>query len=317
MRVIFMGTPEYAVPTLRLLQETPGTEVVGVYTPPDRPRGRGRNLEATPVKGAALEMGLPIFQPSSLRSTSAQVEMARLEPDVAVVAAYGKFLPAPVLRLPSHGCLNIHPSLLPKYRGPSPVASAILDGAGVTGVTLMLLDEGMDSGPVIAQKQLALEGAETAATLTATLFSIGGTLLLENLEAWIAGRLEAIPQDHGSATVTRKLERADGLADWQLSAAELERRSRAFTPWPGFFADWQGKMLRLLEVVAMEPSFERLGLVSEEPGLVQGLALQDCPLGIGTSNGILGVKTLQLEGRRVASAAEFLRGYPAFPGSRL
>ena len=317
MRVIFMGTPEYAVPTLRMLLETPGMEVVGVYTPPDRPRGRGQHLEATPVKIASLDMGLPVFQPASLRSAAAQLEMAGLEPDVAVVAAYGKLLPAPVLRLPSHGCLNIHPSLLPKYRGPSPVASAILEGAAVTGVTLMLLDEGMDTGPIVAQKSYPLDGTETAATLTEALFATGAALLAEHLDAWVSGGLTALPQDQAAATVTRKLERADGLADWQLGAAELERRHRAFTPWPGLYTSWEGKMVRLLEVVAMEPPLEGLGFLSEEPGLVQRLGLQDCPLGIGTAKGILGVKTLQLEGRRATSAAEFLNGFPAFIDSRL
>ena len=317
MRVIFMGTPEYSVPALRMLLDSPGREVVGVYTPPDRPRGRGQNLEATPVKMASLDMGLPVFQPASLRSAAVQDEMAELKPDVAVVAAYGKLLPGPVLRLPSKGCLNIHPSLLPKYRGPSPVATALLDGVETTGVTLMLLDEGMDTGPTVAQKQYPLDGTETAETLTEDLFGIGAGLLAEHLDAWVSGSLTALPQDQAAATVTRKLERADGRADWQLTATELERRHRAFTPWPGLFTSWEGKTLRLLEVVAFEPPFDTLGFVLEEPGLVQGLALQDCPLGIGTARGLLGVKTLQLEGRRATTAAEFLNGYPAFVGSRL
>ena len=317
MRVIFMGTPECAAPVLWRLLNPPVLEVVGVYTSPDRPRGRGQTKEATPVKVAALEAGLPIFQPDSLRSVEVQQEMASLQPDVAVVAAYGKLLPAPVLRLPTHGCLNIHPSLLPKYRGPSPVSTAILDGARVTGVSLMLLDEGMDTGPILAQETLELDGAETTATLTEDLFAAGATLLLENLEAWVGGRLEAVPQGQAGATITRKLERADGQADWNLTAIELGRRHRAFTPWPGLFTSWGGKTLRLLDVVALEPPLARPGFVSEEPGLVQTLALDDCPVGIGTGAGLLGVKTLQLEGRRATSAAEFLRGYPQFAGSHL
>ena len=149
MRIVFMGTPAFAVPVLAALREQPGVAIAGVYTPPDRPRGRGQELESTPVKAAALEMGLPVFQPASLRPDAIREELAARQPDVIVVAAYGKLLPPEVLALPPHGCLNIHPSLLPKYRGPSPVATAILDGIPVTGVTLMLLDEGMDTGPII------------------------------------------------------------------------------------------------------------------------------------------------------------------------
>ena len=317
MRLVFMGTPAYVVPVLETLTAAPGIQAVGVYTPPDRPRGRGQAVEQTPVKAAALERDLPLFQPPSLRSARAQQELASLQPDVIVVAAYGKLLPPEVLDLPPNGCLNLHPSLLPKYRGPSPVVTAILDGAAATGVTLMLLDEGMDTGPILAQQEHPLSGNETAATLTEDLFRLGSQLLLDNLETWIDGNLPARPQDNSVATVTKKLERADGWADWNLPAAELERRRRAFTPWPGLSTNWQGKSLRLLEVTAVEQPFEQVGFVAEDPGLVQGLALEDSPVGIGTARGILALKTVQLEGRRATSAAEFLRGYPGFIGSQL
>ena len=317
MRLVFMGTPAYVVPVLETLFAAPGMPVVGVYTPPDRPRGRGQAVEQTPVKAAALERDLPLFQPPSLRSARAQQELASLQPDVIVVAAYGKLLPPEVLDLPPNGCLNLHPSLLPKYRGPSPVVTAILDGAAATGVTLMLLDEGMDTGPILAQQEHPLSGNETAATLTEDLFRLGSQLLLDNLETWIDGNLPACPQDNSVATVTKKLERADGWADWNLPAAELERRRRAFAPWPGLSTNWQGKSLRLLEVTAVEQPFEQVGFVAEDPGLVQGLALEDSPVGIGTARGILALKTVQLEGRRATSAAEFLRGYPGFIGSQL
>ena len=317
MRLVFMGTPAYVVPVLETLFAASGMPVVGVYTPPDRPRGRGQAVEQTPVKAAALERDLPIFQPPSLRSARAQQELASLQPDVIVVAAYGKLLPPEILDLPPHGCLNLHPSLLPKYRGPSPVVTAILDGVATTGVTLMQLDAGMDTGPILAQREYPLHGDETAATLTEDLFRLGAQLLLDNLAAWTIGDLKATPQDDALATVTRKLERADGWADWNRPAADLERRRRAFTPWPGLHTRWEDKTLRLLDVVAFEPPFERLGFVSEEPGLVQVLALEDVRLGIGTANGILGIKTLQLEGRRATTAAEFLNGYPQFLGSRL
>ena len=309
MRLVFMGTPAYAAPVLAALCQMPGVEVAGVYTPPDRPRGRGREVEATPIKVAAQELGLAVFQPASLRPARVQQELAGLAPDVIVVAAYGKLLPAEVLDLPRHGCLNIHPSLLPQYRGPSPVVTAILDGLRATGVSLMLLDEGMDTGPVVAQREYSLAGTETAGMLTEELFNLGAGLLVENLEPWTSHQLGATPQDESRASVTRKLERADGAADWSLTAKDLERRRRAFTPWPGLFTQWKGKSLRLLDVVDIEGS--------AEPGEVVAISAADAPVGIGTARGILGLKTLQLEGRRALAADDFLRGFSDFVGSRL
>ena len=260
-----------------------------------------------------MNLGLPVFQPVSLRSARAQQELADLRPDVILVAAYGRFLPPDVLDLPPHGCLNLHPSLLPRYRGPSPVVTTILDGEAVTGVTLMQLDEGMDTGPILARQEYPLNGDETAADLTKALFRTGAELLLDNLEALAAGKLPAQPQDDSRATVTRKLERADGLADWTRSAVTLERQRRAFTPWPGLTAHWQDKSLRLLDVAPLN----RPDLAGADPGLVVSLPSEETPAGIITADGILGLKSVQLEGRRATSIAEFLRGYPAFISSRL
>ena len=313
MRLVFMGTPAFVVPVLEALLAEAEVQVVGIYTQPDRPKGRGRTVELTPVKSAGVNLGLPVFQPASLRSARAQQELADLRPDVILVAAYGRFLPPEVLDLPPHGCLNLHPSLLPKYRGPSPVVTTILDGEAVTGVTLMQLDEGMDTGPILAQKEYPLNGDETAADLTEALFRTGAQLLLDNLEALAAGKLPAQPQDDSRATVTRKLERADGLADWTRSAVTLERQRRAFTPWPGLTAHWQDKSLRLLDVTPLN----RPDLAGTDPGLVVSLPSAETPAGIITADGILGLKSVQLEGRRATSIAEFLRGYPAFISSRL
>ena len=313
MRLVFMGTPAFVVPVLEALLAEAEVQVVGVYTQPDRPRGRGRTVELTPVKSAGVNLGLPVFQPASLRSARAQQELAGLRPDVILVAAYGRFLPPEVLDLPPHGCLNLHPSLLPKYRGPSPVVTTILDGEAVTGVTLMQLDEGMDTGPILAQQEYPLNGDETAADLTEALFRTGAQLLLDNLEALAAGKLPAQPQDDSRASVTRKLERADGLADWTRSAVTLERQRRAFTPWPGLTAHWQDKSLRLLDVAPLN----RPDLTGADPGLVVSLPSEETPAGIITADGILGLKSVQLEGRRATSIAEFLRGYPAFISSRL
>lgn len=313
MRLVFMGTPAAGIPILAALHAAPGLEVAGVYTPPDRPRGRGRAMEPTPVKAAALDLALPVFQPHSLRPEVVRRELAALQPEVIVVAAYGKLLPPEALAIPLHGCLNLHPSLLPKYRGPAPVAAAILAGEPTTGVTLMLLDAGMDSGPILAQREHPLTGRETAADLTDTLFGLGTQLLLDNLAPWVSGQRAAQPQDEAQATITRKLERADGIADWRQPAAVLERMRRAYTPWPGLTAYWQGKALRLLEVTASDsPDYS-----AAAPGRVVALPIPETPAAIGTGQGLLALQRVQLEGRRPAGIADFLRGYPDFIGSQL
>ena len=313
MRLVFMGTPSFVVPVLEGLFAAENVQVVGVYTPPDRPRGRGRAPEMPPVKARALELGLDVYQPESLRSPDVQTELSSLKADVFVVAAYGRLLPPPVLETPSHGCLNLHPSLLPRHRGPSPVATAIGEGDTETGVTLMLLDKGMDTGPIVAQQSYPLSSQETGDGLTETLFKLGGELLLESLSGWVDGGLEARPQEDASATVTRKLERSDGLADWNVAAAVLERRARAFTPWPGLFTQWDGAVIKLLAVVV---SASEAG-TEASPGRVVSLTEGDAPAGVVTADGVLGLKTIQLEGRRAQPTSEFLRGHPQFIGSQL
>ena len=203
MRLVFMGTPAFVVPVLDALVQDSSIEITGVYTPPDGRQGRGRSSQMPPVKAYALEHGLPVFQPASLRREEVQQEMASLRPDVIVVAAYGKFLPSAVLNIPPSGCLNLHPSRLPKHRGPSPVVTTILEGDEMTGVTLMLLDAGMDTGPIIAQRGHAVGPQDTAETLTTALFQSGASLLSEQLAPWVAGELTSQSQDDSLATVTR------------------------------------------------------------------------------------------------------------------
>ncbi len=307
-----MGTPASVVPVLRRIHAMPDVEMAAAVTPPDRPRGRGRQPEPPPVKDAASQLGIPVLQPPNLRGDSVWSQLAELEPDVIVVAAYGRFLPKPVLELPPHGCLNIHPSLLPRHRGPSPVATAILEGDQVTGVSLMLLDEGMDTGPVAAQSEVSLDGTETAGELTERLFDIGGQLLETHLGLWVSGGLKAEPQIDGLATVTRKLERTDGLIDWSLPAEQLARACRAFTPWPGLYAEWEGRTLKVLEASALS-EFE---IGSASPG--QAAASQSAGgLSVMTGDGLLVLKRVQLEGRRPVTAEEFLRGYPEIAGASL
>ena len=308
-RVVFMGTPAFAVPVLQALAASNEAEVAAVYTRPDRPKGRGRAVEMPAVKSCALDLSLPVFQPESLRAAAEQEKLARLESDLIVVAAYGQLLPPAVLNTPALGCLNLHPSLLPKYRGASPVATAILDGAAVTGVTLMLLDEGMDTGPIVAQSEYPLSGNETAGDLTTALFKSGAELLLGTIGPWAAGEITAKAQDGTLATATRRLERGDGEVDWKTPAQELERRCRAFDPWPGLFTRWNGKTLKLPEVAPLPGD--------AAPGVVVGLDAGGATVGVGTGDGVLGLKSLQLEGRRTVSAAEFIMGYPRFVGAQL
>ena len=303
-----MGTPAFAVPVLDAIYEQPGLELAAVYTPPDRKRGRGQNLEASPVKQRAEALGVPVEQPRTFRNDEAVARLSACKPDVIVVAAYGRLLPPETLAIPRFGCLNLHPSLLPKYRGPAPVAGAILAGDRVTGVSLMLLDEGMDTGPIIAQRERPIDESDDAATLTETLFADGAELLIESLGGWTNGSISAWAQDDELATYTNKLERADGLADWNLSAEALSRRQRAYAPWPGLYTTWDGSELKLREVDPVPGE-------GVEPGLVTAVA--EAEIAVGTREGLLAVRRLQLAGRRATNAEEFLRGHPEFRGARL
>ena len=304
-----MGTPDFAVPGLEVLMDT-GCKVVAVYTQPDRPKGRSKAPAPSPVKVRAMELGLDVFQPESLREPAAAAEMAALAPDVVLVAAYGKFLSAEVLSIPAHGCLNIHPSLLPLYRGPSPVATAIIDGRTETGVSLMLLDRGMDTGPIISAEAVPIGPRETADALTVRLFELGVRMLRDRLPDWMEGRIEAVAQAEAGATTTRLLKREDGKAEWNAAAVDLDRKLRAFTPWPGLYTQWRGKTLKIIS--AQPTDSQEIGA----PGMVTTLE-SDAPLGVVTGSGTLVLEVLQLEGRRPQSGREFLAGYPEFPGSRL
>jgi methionyl-tRNA formyltransferase len=309
MRTVFMGTPGFAVPILAALLDA-GHEVVGVYTQPDRPVGRRGRPAPSPVKEAAVEEKLPVFQPPSLKRETAQEELAGLAPDVIVVAAYGLFLPTATLDLPPLGCLNVHPSLLPKYRGPSPVAASILNGDSETGITVIRLDEGMDSGPIVAQRKTAIGADEDGVGLTARLFGMGAELMVETLPKWAAGHIVAVPQDNASASTTKLLKREDGEIDWGRDAARIARQVRAYQPWPGAFTKWRGKLLKVLE--AAEAAAHAPDAV---PGQV--IALPDGGLGVATAHGVLAVRRLQMEGSRASDAVEFLRGHGDIMGAVL
>ena len=307
-----MGTPAPVVPVLQRLHGMPNVQVASVVAPPDRPRGRGRQPEAPPVKAAAEALGIPVMQPPNLRGDSTLAALAELAPDVIVVAAYGRLLPAAVLDLPPHGCLNLHPSLLPRHRGPSPVATAILEGDASTGVSLMLLDEGMDTGPVVAATEVPLSGDETAGDLTNSLFELGADLLQESMIPWVEGRLQSVPQEDAAATITRKLERPDGLVDWSEPAQSIARKGRAFDPWPGLYTRWQGKTLKLTDI-SVHPE-ESTAVAA--PGSVKAIGTGR-GLYVVTGNGMLALNRVQLEGRRAVTGEEFLRGYPEILGATL
>ena len=306
-----MGTPAYAIPVLdSLLHSSDGVEAV--YTAPDRPRGRGRVKGSSPIKEYVLERDLRLLQPASLRSSEVQREFFDLAPDLVVVAAYGRIVPAELLNVPKYGFVNVHPSLLPQYRGPSPVVTAILDGIEETGVTLILLDEELDSGPILAQKEASIGPDEPVDALTMRLFRIGGELLVETLPIWTGGQLTPEPQDASLATYTRKIVKEDGEVDWTEGATGLYRRFRAFTPWPGLYTRWGGRMLKLMDLVPLSEGAQG------EPGTVIGMVDQrDIGVSVVTGEGQVGIGRLQLEGKRLLSAEEFLRGYPDFQGSRL
>ena len=312
MRVIFMGTPEFAVPSLeRLILNH--YQVVAVYTQPDKPAGRGCSLVAPPVKRAALAWDLPVVQPVSLGETEAAGQLAGFKPDVIVVAAFGQILPPSVLDVPSYGCINIHPSLLPRFRGASPVAAAILAGDEFTGVSIMLMDRGLDSGPVLAQAQISISPQDTTGSLTAKLSQVAAWLLQEVLVRWTKGELSPQPQNEDEATYCRSIAKAEGEIDWRLSARDIWRRVRAFQPWPGCFTRWQGRQLKIIEAV---PLPEETGL---EAGRVVALtpAGDGAVFGVSTGDGVLGVLRVQAEGKQAMSAAEFLRGQRQFIGAIL
>ena len=307
MRIVFMGTPDFVVPVLSRLMEA-GHEIAAVYSQPDRPAGRGRKLVPTPTKRFAEEYGIEVRQPKSLRSEAAECAgLASLSPKVVVVAAYGLFLPPEALVIPPLGCLNIHPSLLPRYRGPSPVVSAILNGGDETGVTIMKLDEGMDSGPLLAQARVPIAERETGPDLTRRLFDLGASLLAKTLPGWASGSIQVEPQDESRATFTPLVEKEDGEIDWTDNAERIARMVRAYEPWPGTFTYWDGKLLKILDAKWVD------GATS--PGHVVGL--DGSGIGIGTGDGLLAVDRLQMEGRRPSDAQDFVRGYPNFLGSKV
>lgn len=310
IRVIFMGTPAFAVPMLERLIESKIHNVVAVVTQPDRPAGRGREPVPSPVKMVAREHDIRILQPETLRNASDTLDTMRdLAPDVIVVAAYGLILPKSVLEMPPHGCVNVHASLLPKYRGAAPVAAAILNGDEETGVTIMLMDEQMDHGPILAQRSTSIRSDDTRQSLTERLAEQGADLLVETLPKWVAGEIGPETQDHDAATYVDMLEKEDGEIDWTQPADRIARMTRAYHPWPGAYTYLDGQLFKVRKARAIEISTSDV-----QPGTVieteHGLA-------VAAGAGAVLLQEVQLAGKRAMGIDAFVHGQQDFVGSVL
>jgi methionyl-tRNA formyltransferase len=304
-RIVFAGTPDFALASLQALVES-GRIPVAVLTQPDRPAGRGKKLTASPVKRYAEQQGIPVLQPVTLRDADAAAELEALQPDVMIVAAYGLILPQNVLDIPVHGCLNVHASSLPRWRGAAPIQACILANDATTGVSLMSMTAGLDCGPVFKIDDVTIGADETAGELHDRLAALGGTMLVEHLDEIIAGDLTAIEQDESLASYAPKIAKQDAEVDWSLSADELVRRVRAYNPFPGsFFFDGDTRV-KIWRAMAVDGN--------AEPGTV----LQDDNQGvvIACGAGALRLDELQLPGKRRVNTAE-LAGQPCLSGSRL
>jgi len=307
MRIVFMGVPEFAVPALKRLASSEH-EVVAVYTRVDKASGRGRATSGSPVKRIAEEIGLEVRQLENFKKAADVVDLANLKPDIIVVASFSIILPNSVLDIPPYGCLNLHPSLLPRYRGPTPIPAAILAGDNVTGTSVMFIDRKVDSGPILAQRKVSIESSDTTGSLTEKLARVSADLLMETLPGWLSRSITPRPQSHEDATYTKMLSKSDGEMDWGLPAVELWRRVRAYYPWPVSFTSWKGKGIRILEAL---PQSGRLDI----PGRV--LDLGGGEVGVQAAEGILKLVKVQLEGKKEMGITEFICGQPGFIGSML
>ena len=314
LRLVFMGTPDFAVPSLQALLDGED-EVVGVISQPDKPAGRRMVLHAPPVKVCALAYGVPIFQPDSIRTNDVIERLRTWRPDLIVVAAYGKILPAAVLALPRGGCINVHASLLPEYRGAAPIQWAIARGETRTGVTIMQINEKMDAGDILLQQTVALKSDETGGSMHDTLANLGSHALVEAIRGLKTGRLTAVPQDESVATYAPRLRKEDGEIDWSRPAVQIEHRIRAFHPWPSAYTWLAGKRLKILAAHVQNGERRDSRSPSTAPGTI--IDLHDDLLSIATGDGNLGIGALQLQGKKALPIAAFVKGHRLAPGDRL
>ncbi|AIQ46799.1 methionyl-tRNA formyltransferase [Paenibacillus sp. FSL R7-0273] len=302
MKIVFMGTPAFAVPSLKMLVEQ-GYEVVAVVTQPDRPQGRKKTLMPTPVKEAALALGLPVLQPERLRRPEAVAELAEYAPDLIVTAAYGQILPKSVLDLPPNGCVNVHGSLLPKYRGGAPIQRCIINGEKVTGVTLMYMAEGLDTGDMISRVEVPIGDEDTAGDLFEKLSTAGRDLLQAEMPRLAEGRVDAVKQDDNEATYAPNLSRDDERIDWTAGSRDIYNRIRGLVPFSGAFTLWNGETFKVW--AAAKPS-DNQQPASRAPGTV--LAVNERGVEVSTGDGSLLLTSVQPAGKKAMSAGDFSRG---------
>jgi methionyl-tRNA formyltransferase len=311
VRIIFMGTPEFALPSLSVLAQS-GQDIIVVVTQQDKPRGRRLVLAPPPVKRRAIELGLKVMQPPKLTDAGFMKQIADISPDLIAVVAYGSFLPRALWELPGRGTINLHPSLLPKYRGAAPVPRAILNGECETGVTILYVGEEIDAGDIIAQAKVSIPPTATCESMSAQLAEAGSRLLLNAVDDIERGSATRRPQDSAGATFAPKVAKSEGLIDWRLPAVELGRRVRAFYPWPGAYTHFvcHGNTM-LLKVLDAEPDLEKAG----DPGVVT--RCDDQGIHVGTGRGCLILREVQPAGKKRMAAAQFVAGHRSLPGTKL
>lgn len=307
MRIVFMGTPDFSVPTLEALVKG-GHEVMAVVTQPDKPKGRGKAVVMTPVKEKALELKIPVYQPVKVREPEFVEILRGMKPDVIVVVAFGQLLPKEILNLPEYGCVNVHASLLPKYRGAAPIQWAVIDGEPVSGVTTMLMDEGLDTGDMLEKAEIPLDEKETGGSLFDKLSALGGSLILSTLKKLEDKTVTRTPQGESDTGYAKMLKKSMGEIDWTMEAEKIERLVRGLNPWPSAYTSLNGKTVKIWEADVRD------GALSGNPGKVtvtkDGLMAE-------TGKGFLFIKELQLEGKKRMDTAAFLRGFQVEDGTVL
>jgi methionyl-tRNA formyltransferase len=302
MRIVFCGTPEFAVPSLRRLAVEPGLFVEAVITQPDRPRGRGGDVSASPIKEAALAAGLHVYQPETIKSESAQEFLKRVAPDAIVIIAYGQIIPARLLTIPRLGWMNLHGSLLSRYRGAAPIQWAIANGETVTGLTTMQIDAGMDTGPILLQREMEIGPDETSLELAARMSELGASLVVDSLVQFDRGEIFPTPQDSKSATYAPILKKEDGRINWAQTASQIYNRMRGFNPWPGTFSSFRGQTCHLWG----HPEISVAAGSDTTPGQID-ISSKEIHVACGDST-FLRLEFVQLEGRKRISAQEFVNG---------
>jgi len=316
MRLVFCGTPQFAVPTLKYLLAQPDREVLAVITQPDRPRGRGQEVAFSPVKEAALAARIPVHQPEKIRGPETQKLIEELAPDVIVIIAYGQIIPARMLSISKYGWINLHASLLPKYRGAAPINWALANGETRTGLTTMRIDAGMDTGEVLLQRELAIGPAETAPELSARMSEIGAPLMEETLQGLATGSIVPRPQNQSEATLAPILKKEDGRIDWNRPAQEIYNRIRGFAPWPGAFTTFRGQTCHVSGEPVTNPNFtvQFPGQANTVPGTL--LVGKDGLFVFCGTRTVLRVQSVKLEGRKPVGGADFANGARLKPGER-